>query len=191
MIIRGILRKRSTLDIFEALHIKSSMPPPKTVFQQKIIFSSRRSIAWPKYTNTSFCETRLASRRFWVNPFRTAVPFRGQTTPISSSLSPKRDGGSKGVKEPGHSRKGFQRKCATSIVERAITKEESAMCATWGVERLEIEWIRIRGRKKRPYRRWLGRLYAVTEKPSNVRSELQNRNRPDSQRRETNAEQKN
>ena len=32
-----------------------------------------------------------------VNPFRTAVPFRGQTTQISSSLSPKRDCGSEGV----------------------------------------------------------------------------------------------
>ena len=28
---------------------------------------------------------------------RTAVPFRGQTSQISSSLSPKRDCGSKGV----------------------------------------------------------------------------------------------
>ena len=32
-----------------------------------------------------------------VNPFRTAVPFWGQTTQISSSLSPKRDSGSKRV----------------------------------------------------------------------------------------------
>ena len=33
-----------------------------------------------------------------VNPFRTAVPFWGQTSLISSSLYPKRDCGSKGVK---------------------------------------------------------------------------------------------
>ena len=32
-----------------------------------------------------------------INPFRTAVPFWGQFTQISSSLSPKRDWGSKGV----------------------------------------------------------------------------------------------
>ena len=35
----------------------------------------------------------------YVNPFRTAIPFWGQTTLISSSLSPKRDCGSKGVKD--------------------------------------------------------------------------------------------
>ena len=33
-----------------------------------------------------------------INPSRTAVPFWGQTSLISSSLSPKRDGGSEGVK---------------------------------------------------------------------------------------------
>ena len=33
-----------------------------------------------------------------INPFRTAVPFWGQTTQILSSLSPKRGCGSKGVK---------------------------------------------------------------------------------------------
>ena len=31
------------------------------------------------------------------NPFRTAVPFRGQPTQISSSLSPKRDCGARWV----------------------------------------------------------------------------------------------
>ena len=35
-----------------------------------------------------------------MNPFRTAVPFWGQTTQISSSLSPKQDCGSEGVKIP-------------------------------------------------------------------------------------------
>ena len=32
-----------------------------------------------------------------INPFRTAVPLWGQTSQISSTLSPKRDCGSKGV----------------------------------------------------------------------------------------------
>ena len=32
-----------------------------------------------------------------LNPFRTAVPFWGQNPQISSSLSPKRDSGFKGV----------------------------------------------------------------------------------------------
>ena len=36
-----------------------------------------------------------------VNPFRTAVPFWGQTSQISSSFVPKRDRGSKGVKIQG------------------------------------------------------------------------------------------
>ena len=47
-----------------------------------------------------------------VNPFRTAVPFWGQTSQISSSLSPKRDWGSKGVKE----RRGV---CAHSVHGRS------------------------------------------------------------------------
>ena len=36
---------------------------------------------------------------YWyiVNPFRTAVPLKGQTSQISSTLSSKRDGGSKGI----------------------------------------------------------------------------------------------
>ena len=33
-----------------------------------------------------------------INPFRTAVPFWGQSSQISSSFVPKRDCGSKGVK---------------------------------------------------------------------------------------------
>ena len=33
-----------------------------------------------------------------IDPFRTAVPFWGQTSQISSSFVPKRDRGSKGVK---------------------------------------------------------------------------------------------
>ena len=34
----------------------------------------------------------------YINDFRSAVPFWGQTSQISSSLFPKRDCGSKGVK---------------------------------------------------------------------------------------------
>ena len=43
--------------------------------------------------------TTSSSMNFeWLlNPFRTAVPFWGQTNQISSSLSPKRDCGCKGV----------------------------------------------------------------------------------------------
>ena len=41
-----------------------------------------------------------------LNPFRAAVPFWGQTTQFSSSLFPKRDCGSKGVKPS----------CKTSVV---------------------------------------------------------------------------
>ena len=35
-----------------------------------------------------------------VHPFRTAVPFWGQTSQSSSSLSPRQDCGSKGAKWP-------------------------------------------------------------------------------------------
>ena len=37
-------------------------------------------------------------KQCWFNPFRTAVPFWGQSSQISSSFVPKRDCGSKGVK---------------------------------------------------------------------------------------------
>ena len=43
------------------------------------------------------CSIRII---FNVNPFRTAVPFWGQTTWNLSGLSPQRDRGSKGVKHP-------------------------------------------------------------------------------------------
>ena len=43
------------------------------------------------------CGARLHLLLCSVNPFRTAVPLWGQTTQISSSLSPKRDCGSKRV----------------------------------------------------------------------------------------------
>ena len=39
---------------------------------------------------------------FCVNPFRTAVPFWGQPSQILSTLSPKRDCGSKRVKTMKH-----------------------------------------------------------------------------------------
>ena len=47
----------------------------------------------------------MASRRFWVNPFRTAVPFWWQSTRNLSGSSPKRGCGSKRVKKPRHSEK--------------------------------------------------------------------------------------
>ena len=50
-----------------------------------------------KYRGEAWCRCRV-QLVVWVNPFRTAVPCWGQTSEISSSLSPKRDCGSKGVK---------------------------------------------------------------------------------------------
>ena len=44
-----------------------------------------------------------------INPFRTAVPFCGETTQISSSLSPKRD-------------------CGSKRVERSFGRQSSIMC---------------------------------------------------------------
>ena len=40
-------------------------------------------------------------RYITINPLRTAVPFWGQSNQISSTLSPNRDCGSKGVKGGG------------------------------------------------------------------------------------------
>ena len=48
-----------------------------------------------------------------VIPFRTAVPFWGQTSLISSSLSPKRDCGSEGVKDRALSQDFELKWCAT------------------------------------------------------------------------------
>ena len=69
-------------------------------------------------TNTSFslysCSYMLLSqctrtRTFtrYLNPFRTAVLFWGQTTQISSRLSPKRDCGSEGVELESFRKFGF------------------------------------------------------------------------------------
>ena len=44
------------------------------------------------------CVYSHRTQKLIVNPLRTAVLFWGQTTQFSSSLSPKRDCGSKGVK---------------------------------------------------------------------------------------------
>ena len=43
---------------------------------------------------------RICERHYTFNPFRTAVPFWGQTSQISSSFVPKRDRGSK-INAPG------------------------------------------------------------------------------------------
>ena len=50
-----------------------------------------------------------------INPFRTAVPFWGHTTAFSSSLSPKRDCGSKGVKVVTIHRRVFPHRAASSV----------------------------------------------------------------------------
>ena len=47
---------------------------------------------WYILLPTAVCTTMPS-----LNPFRTAVPFWGQTSQISSSFVPKRDCGSKGV----------------------------------------------------------------------------------------------
>ena len=49
----------------EAPNLRNSIDYPKTDIRKKKV-ASRWIIPWPKYTITSFCETRLAFRRFWV-----------------------------------------------------------------------------------------------------------------------------
>ena len=67
-----------------------------------------------------------------LNPFRTAVPLWGQTTQISSSLSPKRDCGSKRVKSRWQSRimiiirsQGKPQKGASSIPTPICTPQKN------------------------------------------------------------------
>ena len=63
--------------------------------------------AYISVTTKSMVKHLPVLRRFWVSPFRTAVPFRGHTPQISSSLSPKRDCGSEGVDKERQSVKTF------------------------------------------------------------------------------------
>ena len=67
--------------------------------------------------------TRNASQ---FHPFMTAVPLWGQSTQISSSLSPKRDCGSKGVKNDLRSRKVFCPQAATAT--RAARPSATPLC---------------------------------------------------------------
>ena len=78
--------------------------------------ASVKSVLHPDGPRAEVCEniifeTRLAFRRFWVNPLRTAVPFWGQTSQIQSNFSLKRDRGSEGVKEPRHPEHVFAGRC--------------------------------------------------------------------------------
>ena len=50
------------------------------------------------------------------NPLRTAVPFWGQTTQISNSLSPKRDCGSKGINSSPQLSSDLRRSVATFVI---------------------------------------------------------------------------
>ena len=51
------------------------------------------------YSTIDMIHVRYKTFFEFLNPFRTAVPLWGQTTQILSSLSPKRDCGSKGVND--------------------------------------------------------------------------------------------
>ena len=62
-----------------------------------------------------------------LNPFRTAVPFWGQTSQIPSSLSPKRDWGSKRVK--------------LATKHPTITVRSSCFCNTSGRHLSPPEWM--------------------------------------------------
>ena len=57
-----------------------------------------------------------------IDPFRTAVPFWGQTSQMSSSLSPKQDCGPKGVKVPSPTVVIY---CAGSICATAVDQADS------------------------------------------------------------------
>ena len=52
-----------------------------------------------KYTGSSYKPAIFMGIRVDINPFRTAVPFEGQSTLIPSGLSPKRDRDTKRVNE--------------------------------------------------------------------------------------------
>ena len=65
--------------------------PPHSIVRH---FKSEKHPAWLKQRDTPSWKKAVTRP---ITPFRTAVPFLGQTTQISSILSPKRDCGLKGV----------------------------------------------------------------------------------------------
>ena len=89
---------------YHALSPNESHITPATVG----MFSAFRLVLAPPFhsfldvQNWGRWERKPTSRCLRVNPFRTAVPFWGQRTQIPSSLSPKRDCGSKWVKVTCH-----------------------------------------------------------------------------------------
>ena len=88
----------------------SSPPPTHSPSDSPPSFGIFGSFASPRFPRTILVGL-IAGQLSWeqndspmgeggtsLNPFRTAVPFWGQTSQISSSFVPKRDRGSKGVK---------------------------------------------------------------------------------------------
>ena len=78
--------------------------PPRTIFKsgfldngEGVLNTTSDASVSPSRRNLLFKATIFVVRAA-LNPFRTAVPFWGQTSQISSSFVPKRDRGSKGVK---------------------------------------------------------------------------------------------
>ena len=70
----------------------SIVPRPTTDFSKKRI-ASQWIVPWSEqvYTKMSCSEASLAFRRFWLNHFRTAVPFWGQTScPQNGTYRPKK-----------------------------------------------------------------------------------------------------
>ena len=67
---------------------------------------------------------------FLLNPFRTTVPLWGQTTQISSSLPPKRDCGSKGVKGARNISRFLSKKPRAVLNIRCTTTKTTAATAT-------------------------------------------------------------
>ena len=64
---RGVLRYRFTLTFLKLLTLGApDLTRRITLFSSKKQISCRSIFPWPKYTKTSFFETRLAFRRFWV-----------------------------------------------------------------------------------------------------------------------------
>ena len=70
----------------------ASRPPPSRALYSKFRHMVYSSIEYPP------APTPGGTPGYTINPFRTAVPFWGQTSQSLSSLSPKRDCGPQSVK---------------------------------------------------------------------------------------------
>ena len=74
---------------------------PKAAYTESIAAASTAST---RTRPSSRREVRRLGGSYSINPFRTAVPFWGQSSLILSSLSPQRDSGSKRVNNQNHNR---------------------------------------------------------------------------------------